>query len=112
MTENKGYNVVFEGVGGENSNVKGMRTWTSFSSEAAFNEWKSKSKNADSVVASGVSEEDAISECRKTSIQAHINTAFAQSTFAGDTNEARLQMHLKNLALLRPEEVEKYLQNN
>jgi len=56
MNSSKDYNVVFEGTGKPGSNYEGMRTITSFDSEAQFEEWwKEYGEDRDIVVVKGVS---------------------------------------------------------
>jgi hypothetical protein len=55
-----GYNVVFEGTGGPNSNYEGIRTWTTYASQEEFEEWRAAGRvGRDRIIAQGVSDQEA-----------------------------------------------------
>ena len=63
--EKLNYHVVFRGIGGDRSNHPGVITWTSFESEADFEEWMKTADNEDEILAQGVSQEEAIGYTRQ-----------------------------------------------
>lgn len=87
------YNVVFEGVGGDNSNYKGVRTITSFESKEAFDEWKKNSTNRDRVIAEGISDEEASEIAGQMTLEARQHALDEQ--IAADP--AHAEMHRVNM---------------
>jgi hypothetical protein len=93
--------VVLQGTGEENSNVKGVRTRTSFASEAEFEGWMAESDNGDIVVARGVSDEVAGNLCRETPLSSLLDCAIHESTYQdGSVDPELLQIKLNNLAFV------------
>ncbi len=95
------YNVVFEGVGGDKSNVKGVRTWTSFKSKEDFQEWLKETGHRDTVIAEGVAQDRAIELTRETSDVARLRYVWHEATKEGHLNLPIGIMHLRNLSFDR-----------
>lgn len=111
MQENL-YIVVYEGVGGKNSNVKGQRNWTAYQNEEAFKEHQKSTANQDLPIATGITNEEAIDLCKQTPLHVEIETAIRSSIYKGEIDPRRLEMHLSNLEHIRPEDVKRHRQSN
>ncbi|KKU09695.1 MAG: hypothetical protein UX13_C0033G0005 [Candidatus Woesebacteria bacterium GW2011_GWB1_45_5] len=109
------YNVVFEGTGEENSNTKGVRTWTSFKSREEFENFLLRGKNGDKVIAEGATREEAISMARETGVEDLVIAAVEGSiTPEGRINREVLDMKLSTLKMVlgrRGKEGDSPLQN-
>lgn len=92
-SEAQSYNVVFEGVGGENSNYKGVRTITPFRDKEAFDKWKAETKNRDKVIAEGVSDEVARDFAAMTTVEARFRAASAEF----EKNPESGDIHYRNM---------------
>lgn len=68
----RSYNVVLEGQGGPDSNYRGVRTITGFTSKEEFDEWKRNTANRDKIVAEGVSDTEAARLAAQTSVEARL----------------------------------------
>lgn len=94
------YNVVFEGtyegVGKPSSNLKGIRTWTSYESLDEFNEHREDSK--DTIIAEGVTEQEALKLVAQTTGEARARFVIWQSRQPGVTAMIR-KMHYMNGAI-------------
>jgi len=95
------YNVVFEGVGGERSNIQGVRTWTSFRDKAHLEEWMKETEHRDTILAEGVTPDEAMEMTRQTSAEALARYIVHESTVNGVLDEEIADMHLKNIILSR-----------
>lgn len=97
MVDKERYNVVFMGLGGENSNHPGIITWTSFTDKSKFDAWRAdpNNLNRDVVVAAGVTQQEAIGYDEKTPDIAYLIAATAESTLPDgsiDMNLLRLNL--------------------
>lgn len=99
-THERNYHVVFEGVGGENSNHPGIRTWTSFENAEDLKRFMEESKNRDAIIAAGISQEEAIELTKGTSPVARLGAAFSQATKPdGSVSMELLKYYLTNAAM-------------
>ncbi len=73
----KGYNVVFEGIGGPRSNFPGIRTWTTYESKADFDAFRHNSD--DIIVAEGVSRKTCLKLTAQTSAEARARYAINEA---------------------------------
>jgi hypothetical protein len=113
MTE-KLFNVVFRGVGQENGgNYKGVVTWTSFKSEAEYRKWQARTKSPDEVIATGVTQEEAIEFVKGAPIQPYINAKVQEAMEPGGViNPEKLSLGLAGIAFLNPEALRKHIEGN
>jgi len=95
------YNVVFEGTGEENSNTKGVRTWTSFKDKNELEDFLLRGLNGDIVVAEDVTEEEAISLTSETRVEDSVIAAIEGSVMPnGRVNREVLDMKLNTLKFM------------
>lgn len=95
------YNVVFEGVGGEKSNILGIRTWTSFRDKAHLEEWLKESGNRDAIIAEDVTPDEAMEYTRQTSAEALARYVVHEATRDGVMNFEIAELHMNNIILAR-----------
>jgi len=100
-----GYNVVFEGVGGKKSNVKGVRTWTAFNDKDDLNQWLNETQIRDRVVAEGVTEEIAQVLCSQTPATALVESAIRAATVADKTDPQILELKLETIKSAYPAKI-------
>lgn len=90
------YFVVLEGVGEEkNGNHLGIRTIIPFPSEEAYLKWERARKNADIIVAAGVSEEQAQELASQTTVKARLNAL----TLDIDAHPQHADMYMMNTSV-------------
>ena len=102
-TENKGYNVVFEGKGSRMGNYKGIRTWSTYESREDFVEKWENMDNPDTILAEGVTDEKAIEICSQTTLFDAANAAVRESLENDKINLKKLDYELAKIALSRRE---------
>ena len=74
-----GYNVVFRGIGGPNSNFPGVMTWSTFESEEDLQDWLQRSGRQDQIVARGVTSETALALTGQTPVEDQVRAAIDQA---------------------------------
>lgn len=98
-TDQLPFKVVFEGIGGENSNYAGIRTQQSFRDEEDFEKFMEESGYKDKVLAKGVTDDEAEELVKDTDPLAYVDAAFAQATKPDGTLDiALLEFQLRNAA--------------
>ena len=97
----RGYNLVFEGTGQENSNHLGIRTWTSFRDKEDYIQWMRESGNGDKILAEGVTQDEALKYIKQTRLADRTAAVVAASTTKdGEVNPTVLRFNLMNLLML------------
>ena len=90
------YNVVFEGSGKSDSNHLGIRTQTSFPSEAKFQLWKRNHLGSSIIIAEGISDEKALELVKQTTMAAYVASAMKEA----NGNAGILAMKLANVEFI------------
>lgn len=103
-----GYNVVFKGIGGKDSNFPGIITWTDFGTREKFEEFRKQGKNKDIVLAQGVSDAEAVDFVHETRPAHRILAAVAESVIDGNIDTNLLKFHLRNAAIASGERITAY----
>jgi len=94
------YNVVFRGRGDGKGNYKGIITWTSFKDIEEFEEFCKTTDTSDEILATGVTDEQAVNFSRQTLLNDQLDAATQESTINGVVNEKRLEFELANIGFL------------
>lgn len=110
--DKKGYNVVFEGVGGKKSNVRGVRTWTTFDNKSHLSDWLDETKIRDRIVAEGVPKQLAIELCAQTPATAFLEFAIREATIDGVLDEKILTMKLATIRAVHTGKIDNHRLSN
>jgi hypothetical protein len=100
MERKSNYNVVFRGTGEKRGNYKGVITWKSFNGINDFEEFCKRGESSEEIIATGVTQEEAINLCGQSSFLDVFRAARKAATLNGRLNEGKLETEMGNLSLL------------
>jgi hypothetical protein len=94
------YIVVFEGIGGPQSNTLGIRTFTEFSNKQDFDDFRKTSDSQDKVIAEGITLEEASEKIEEVGFKPYFDQAYTEANY-GETFDWNIyNMHLENIKML------------